>query len=442
MTAAPNVDALTRAAEEIHKQIAALRVPTASDSAAEQSILKNELANGKRLNIDSNNMTGGMKAQCSSQLGQRYREWLSLNARFRDSITSFSGNIAKFENIDKEIEKNEKELADAEQIVLRQWRHAQSYKFAKSEYDAAETAYLSFRDREGQREPKVVSWVGKIGTLLLIGAVEWLINFEAFSATFGVPILAAGFTIAVALAVAVASHWHGVFFKQREYYFGDHLTAPNKFWRLVWLFFVTLALIGALVFVGWNRYIWAMEIIARTTTGPVIVETDPIKIDAIQKVLMSLLGNVIVWIVGTALVYWLHDPNPEFADAFVRRRKWGKLYSRYKGRIDDQIRAFVARREKEINALELKRKAEEDRDPQASQIAKFCRDVRRFNTTIERAFQNAMQDCMEQYRFALFKDEKASDIQIYKAGTVLRIDQYLALPLPAQANDILGRTGG
>jgi hypothetical protein len=430
-------DARTRAAEDLANRLKSFEVPSVSNKEPERCVTE-EISNGVPLILDSHNMTVGMKVLCQMQLGQKYNHWQDLDRQFAEIIAPYSGALIKFNNLESDVERNEQEIANAEEIVLRQWRHGEAFKFAKAEYQAANEAYQSFRDREGQREPKVVSWLGKAAVLILIGSVEWLINYEAFSATFGVPFLAVGFTIAVALAVAVSSHWHGIVFKQREFHFGDHLTRSAKMWRLVWILFVTLALIGALVFVGWNRYIWAMEILSKTSSsGPIIIATDQVHVDVTQKVLMSLLGNIIVWIVGTALVYWMHDPNPEFADAFVRRKKWGKKYGRFKAKIDDHTRAFVARHQREIAALRSQLKAEWNRDPHAGQMAKYVADVRKADTRIEQGFRNAMTHCMEQYRVALYRRDKSSEVQVFKEGAIMSVSEYLRLPLTARPREVL-----
>jgi hypothetical protein len=428
-----------RLADEIVKLMRNFQGPADLNDSALRAEARQELERSSHLLLDAHNMTPGMKAFCSRTFAKKYDDWQNLNKRFREAIEPHALALAKFDRIDDQIEKGVKNVTDAETIVLSRWKHGETYKQAKKDFELADKNFSDYSDGEKQRQPKVVGWMTTLLTLAVIGSVEWLINFEAFNATFGIEALAAGFTIAVALAVGVSSHWHGVMFKQWDHYFGDDVDPSAKRWYFAWLLFVTVALIAALIFVGWNRYIWAMEIIAKTSAGPgrIIVDTDSIQVNVIQKVAMSLIGNVIVWIVGTAFVYGLRDRNPDFADSFARRQKYRKTYMNYKKKIDNQIKAFVARQQRDIDTFETKRRSEEGRDVRVGHIAKMSFEVRQLNRRIESSLNGTLVTCMNKYRFAMFQEDIGRSAKYFKDGVPCSVDEFLTMPLDAELSEII-----
>ena len=80
--------------------------------------------------------------------------------------------------------------------------------------------------------------------LITIGAVEWMINYESFYAFYPVPAMAGGFTFAVALAVACASHWHGTGLKTQDHYFGPAALPADKSREFRAIVIVTIALLS------------------------------------------------------------------------------------------------------------------------------------------------------------------------------------------------------
>ena len=133
--------------------------------------------------------------------------------------------------------------------------------------------------------------------LLFIGAAEWLINYEAFREYIRVPAMAAGFTIIVALVVAYASHLHGAILKQpylrnvMRHTHRDHDKGIASLYIASIIVFVL-----SLVFVAWARYAWASDI------GEIGVE-----VDVTMKVLITLIGNILVWGVGCFISYGFHS---------------------------------------------------------------------------------------------------------------------------------------
>lgn len=157
--------------------------------------------------------------------------------------------------------------------------------------------------------------------LIGIGAAEWLINYEAFRSFTGVPAMAAGFTIVVAGVVAYASHLNGAVLKQpylrnvMRHTHRDHDNGKTAyFWTTIFAFVLVL------LFVGWARYAWASDI---ADIG--------LEVNVTMKVLITLIGNILVWGFGCFVSYSFHSRGhymPQHRDVAKARRKYERAEAR------------------------------------------------------------------------------------------------------------------
>lgn len=136
--------------------------------------------------------------------------------------------------------------------------------------------------------------------LIAITAVEWMINFQSFlSYLDNVPFMAAGFTIAVAIIVAFASHEHGTY--ARQPYFRNamrHTHADHDLGITILFIFSVIMFVLALIFVGWARYSYTVEMI-KLSGGE--------EVNVLLKVSVSLISNVLVWGIGCWVAYVVHS---------------------------------------------------------------------------------------------------------------------------------------
>ena len=165
--------------------------------------------------------------------------------------------------------------------------------------------------------------------LVGIGVVEWFINYDVFKDNLGVPAIAAGMTMLVALFVALASHEHGAAAKQgRERFASPDNFEQNPQW---WIFgFATFGIIVALSLVTWIRYVSMSAIFARG-----------MEVEVWPYVLQGLGGNVLVWVIGCMVSFWVHDKSyslQEFAKAEkTAKRKAIKRRKQYNKKYDGQV---------------------------------------------------------------------------------------------------------
>ena len=132
--------------------------------------------------------------------------------------------------------------------------------------------------------------------LLMVGSAEWMINYNSFLQTFGVPMFAIGVTLLVAGFVAFASHEHGSLCKQFEARREDQSIRGSEITALVASIF---GLVLALLVIGWSRYVWTVDLIS--------LDLD---VAIWPRVLMSLGTNVIVWLLGCGAAYLAHSQAP------------------------------------------------------------------------------------------------------------------------------------
>lgn len=240
-----------------------------------------------------------------------------------------------------------------------------------------------------------------------IGSVEWLINYEAFYGNFEVPAIAAGFTIAVALAVAAASHEDGTVWKQREYYFGEYRRHHQKLWKLLWIGFITLAVFGAFVFVGWNRYSWVMTMLQQISgsSGGILGVSGP-EINVTQKVIMSVIGNALVWIVGVWVAYVVHDTNPEFIAALRRQQKAAKTYQKFRKMIEREIDTETAKIDKQKKE---KANVATSKDREVGPIRTMRDKINEHENELATEATHIINHRLDEYRYAFTSTALAND---------------------------------
>ena len=169
---------------------------------------------------------------------------------------------------------------------------AKKHAGAKAKFEKDKLYQSEYEGRNARRTPW---WYGVL--ILGIGCVEWLINYESFLASFSVPAVAMGFTIAVAAMVAWASHYHGTMLKQPIGFESIKHSHPNYHKGAKYFLLLTsLGLLIAFAWVGWTRYSWINDL------GAIGVA-----VSVWPKVAMTLASNVIVWLIGVAISYAAHS---------------------------------------------------------------------------------------------------------------------------------------
>lgn len=180
--------------------------------------------------------------------------------------------------------------------------------------------YEAKRAMEGGRDALVPSKLAEYGIPVLITIPEFFMNYASFLKLSGVPAVGFGLSVAVAIGVAVSSFMTGTFWKAYHHYMhpddeGQRATGLRRIGIAATLLTIAMAA------VAYARYHMVLEQVQAAT----VLGMTPPNI-AVQTAGL-LAGNLLVFAIGAAITYLMHDENPDFAD---KAEAYGKL----RGQVD------------------------------------------------------------------------------------------------------------
>ena len=304
------------------------------------------------IKVDNFGLTRSMRESVIDYYLNQFNEWVQKEREYYTDIAPHevdSKNIPSIESIENEINKKyKKQVSDLE----GEFRSKKEISSLDAELKHFEGIYLDLQNKF-KREANTFPAILYIILLIGIGSVEWLINSSTFFANWGVPAVAAGFTAIVAFTVAFASHEYGKTLKQRKFLFGEHIPPDDKYWHLSWLMVSTIALLLVFTWVGYERYTWATEEIARFSSGPNLLGLEASlsqeEISIKNKVMVSVAANVLVWILGFAIAFWAHDEDPEYVSVV---RKYKKLKNLMAKKFEPLNKRILAKKGEEKKILD------------------------------------------------------------------------------------------
>jgi hypothetical protein len=388
-----------------------------------------ETASGTTIVLDQNGLTPGMRHACVAPVSEALDTWREHKDAFETAIRPYRKELDALDDLESEIAALKADMADVQDRTMAQARADQRYADAERELTAADQQYDKMYTDHGQRHAKAFPRAGYAAILVAIGAVEWLVNYDAFLANFGVPAMAAGFTIAVAMIVAAASHTHGEILKQRHHHFGDHVESHRKTTKLIWVALMTFGLLAAFGFVAWNRFTWGMDLLASAGgagAGNLLGESVGPQINVQQKVAMSVIANVIVWLIGVAVAYWVHDADPEFTTALRRKRAAQKRFDRLHKPWARRIKQTIAELDKKIAAKANTAVAQHER-------GRHLRDMRdqiaAHDTALQADARARIARYLENYKYLLTAAAAQEGVAFNMGGEILDARGYQACAL-------------
>ena len=177
-----------------------------------------------------------------------------------------------------------------------------------------EREYNVIRTQEGGRDARVPPKIAEYGIPAIIAVPEFFMNYASFTKLAGVPAVGFGLSAAVAIAVAVSSYMAGSFWKAYQFYMQpDDEVQRQKGMRRIGI--ASLLLVVSLAAVGYARYHMVLEQVEAAT----VLGMAPPNIAAQTAGLLA--GNLLVWAIGAAVTYLMHDENPLFAEKAIAYRK-------------------------------------------------------------------------------------------------------------------------
>lgn len=193
-------------------------------------------------------------------------------------------------------------------------RFLQRHKDLIDRHDRARAEFHTLKARMG-REPVRPRPVVYVLALLGLVMLEAFINFESFLKVPYItsPFLATGATLAVAVGIAFAAHFHGIVLRQAGYLFspqeaGEKAHAERKNDAVRRVIIGAVLLLVALLMVGGSRYYYLRDYILQ---AQILGTSAPSMTGGIG---FMLFGNIVAYIVATLVAYALHDPHPIYAE--------------------------------------------------------------------------------------------------------------------------------
>jgi hypothetical protein len=142
-----------------------------------------------------------------------------------------------------------------------------------------------------------------------------------------------------------------------------------------------------------------------------------------QKVMVSLIANLLVWFIGAAFAYAVHDKNPAFTEKFREFKAANKIYLALRVKINAEIHRLRALLEKEIEELKNTAQAkEQEARPLAEMLATVKERVIKINAEAERLANRLIRN----YRSTL-GDIAAVENPVLKfnqGGRVIDLESY------------------
>lgn len=184
----------------------------------------------------------------------------------------------------------------------------------EDEYDRLR---ISLGGREAKHPPKWVDFAIPIAILI----PESLLNFESFLASplIQTGVMALGVTLIVGIAIGFSAFLFGRFLKAYQFWMRpDDQHQKNRGLRMVAI--AMFLLIGALGVVAAARYYYLVPMIEEAL---ILGLTPP---NVIWSTTSLLMGNIVVFLLGVAVTYWLHDENPEYAEIYTKFKETGSEF--------------------------------------------------------------------------------------------------------------------
>lgn len=307
------------------------RLKQALMAKVEQEAANREITISSEGDSKAEGMTLAMTSWYDTYIAPSRTSAISDAQQVAGDITLGKGTRGVVERV--EIDKERQGRARRRTEILTQFRNKHGSLLA--ELEDTDREFSDMRVQEGGRDPKIHNRWLEWGVLIpLIMIPESLLNFESFRRA---PIIqsdamALGVTIIVGAGIAVAAHLIGRFVRQFNFYMKPDNDESNRMGWPLWAIGSSLLLV-ALAVVGYARYFYLAPLVEQA----IILGQVPPNIFLSTGGL--LLGNLVVFFLGVAVTFMLHDSNPEFSD---KARKLKKLQKDVNGLRNKEVIAKLS----------------------------------------------------------------------------------------------------
>jgi hypothetical protein len=328
------------------------------------------------LNTDKYYLTRTIRRAAVESIKENLGQWVSK----RNQVIIESKKILST-STNSELDSNkaqiEKEQRATKAKIENEFIRDNQYSDIKAQHELSKKRYTDMRAEMGGKPPVQSKFLLYVIAILLIGFIEWFINYSTFSSMYP-PGIAFGATIIIALSIALASHFHGALLKQRLSLFAKHRAPDFKLQVILVQAFFSLLVVAALIVVTITRYEILTESMA--ASGGISLPGQEQNESIFTAIFIFVLMNMIVWIIGVAISYFIHDSTPDYQEAFKDHQKsQSKFYSVDKAfqkemeRIDAELKEDMLKLTNSYSSQlkdedALKNKIEQLRDKESSII--------------------------------------------------------------------------
>jgi hypothetical protein len=377
-----------------------------------------EEASFGRIVVDERGLTAGARLHVLQPARHILAEWRSVRAAFETALEPKRMAIDAVDRLDADVAALRHGVRDELTEIVQAWRHKEQNKAIESDWGDAQLRYAVAKSRNGGRLATMIAttplyWLA----LLAIGLADWLINYDTFFTFTGVPAIAAGATVIIALLLALGAHGHGELLKQWSHRMGDPTAKGMRMPAIRLAILCTVAVIVVLLAAGGSRYAAAMHAMALQTAPPLTIANilgaeALVDIDPLRDVLISLLANIGAWIVGVLLACAAHDADPDFMEATSQHRRESRRFDRARRGVTSRIAALEEQCSRQIMHLTVETLSQAALVvPERGQLAQI---VAR-EEAIVAALMEAVKATAAQYRDLLAQHAMArrGDVQIF-----------------------------
>ncbi len=281
------------------------------------------------------------------------REWRRVREEFDYALQPALPEIRAAEKTQQDItelaQKRERHKDTVKTRMQAERRHVQ----VRARFEEAENRFRMLREQNANRDALLYTssplyWI----MLLCLGFAEWLINYDVFYLFVGVPAIAAGATILMAISLALAAHHFGKLFKQWTHRFGQQRNRAERIgdWRILML--ASFLLIAVFACAAGSRWAAVMHQMTGQPAMNILGADATIEVNPERDIMLSLLWNVMAWVVGVIISYAAHDADPDYMDASRQYHRASRGYHRFCKPYDEDIRTLDAKFAKDIEARE------------------------------------------------------------------------------------------
>ena len=362
------------------------------------------------IGLDARGLSPGERLIIIQPARQIVADWRATRAAFDVAIEPSMPDLEAATALESETAALEARAHEELETITRRAESDHAWRETSDRYAEARIRFDASRLAHGNRDANMrahhpLYWLALVG----VGAAEWLINYDTLDMFFGIPAMAIGATAILALAMAFASHAHGIVWKQWSYRFGRHRDAGQQAVSQRLLGIGTLSLLFVLLFAGFARFSVVMHQVSAQPAQNILGAQASVAFDPSRDVLISMLANLLAWLVGCFLSFSCHDEDPGHMAATHQFGRWQRRFLSADRPYRQEREVSSARAERELAERRATAEARRARvRPQSEMLAQ----VEAHELAVIRAVQSAVLRNLATYRAALAEEAVRAGVTV------------------------------